>query len=128
MLTREFLVDLRASRRNRRYPTVDDPRRGRSAAAGSRDRPTFPSATRPLGRDVGSRGAAADPERQADRWPSWSIIGFADQTLRQVVRVGAGGSRLRIRLSNLFGTQPLARSPNRSRWTGCERVDAVPVP
>jgi lysophospholipase L1-like esterase len=29
------------------------------------------------------------------------------QTLRQVVRTSAGGARVRIRLSNLFGTQPL---------------------
>jgi hypothetical protein len=29
-------------------------------------------------------------------------------TLRQVVRVSAGGERVRIRLSNAFGTRPLA--------------------
>ncbi|GLW11347.1 hypothetical protein Misp01_64750 [Microtetraspora sp. NBRC 13810] len=33
--------------------------------------------------------------------------GFADQTLRQVVRVHGGADRLRIRLSNLYGTQTL---------------------
>ncbi len=31
-----------------------------------------------------------------------------DITLRQVVRLSAGGSRVRVRLSNRFGTQPLA--------------------
>ncbi|WP_019831503.1 SGNH/GDSL hydrolase family protein [Sphingomonas sp. PR090111-T3T-6A] len=30
-----------------------------------------------------------------------------DATLRQVVRLSAGGSRIRLRLSNAFGTQPL---------------------
>ncbi|MEU6927449.1 hypothetical protein [Streptomyces sp. NPDC046631] len=33
--------------------------------------------------------------------------GFDDQTLRQVVRVRGGGDRLRIRLSNLYGKEPL---------------------
>src|SRR5262249_52909616 len=33
---------------------------------------------------------------------------FADQTIRQVVRVSAGGHRVRIRLTNVFGATPLA--------------------
>ncbi|MFE3906898.1 GDSL-type esterase/lipase family protein [Streptomyces sp. NPDC059153] len=33
--------------------------------------------------------------------------GFDDQTLRQVVRVRGGGDRLRVRLSNLYGKEPL---------------------
>lgn len=33
---------------------------------------------------------------------------FENQTLRQVVRVSAGGSSLRVKLSNRFGTAPLA--------------------
>lgn len=32
---------------------------------------------------------------------------FADQTLRQIVRVGLGGERLRIVLTNAYGTAPL---------------------
>jgi lysophospholipase L1-like esterase len=32
---------------------------------------------------------------------------FSDQTLRQVLRLSAGGEALRIRLSNLFGTEPV---------------------
>jgi lysophospholipase L1-like esterase len=32
---------------------------------------------------------------------------LTDATLRQVVRLSAGGNRLRVRLSNAFGTQPL---------------------
>jgi lysophospholipase L1-like esterase len=39
--------------------------------------------------------------------PNWSQEGFADQTVRQVVRVSTGGTLARIRLSNAFGTQPL---------------------
>ena len=39
--------------------------------------------------------------------PNWSVQGFSDQTIRQQVRMSGGGSRLRIRLSNLYGTEPL---------------------
>jgi lysophospholipase L1-like esterase len=39
--------------------------------------------------------------------PNWSLAGFADESVRQVVRVSAGGSQVRIRLSNLYGTGPL---------------------
>lgn len=38
---------------------------------------------------------------------NWSEEGFHDQTLRQVVRVSAGGTKLRIRLSNAYGTTAL---------------------
>ncbi len=39
--------------------------------------------------------------------PNWSQEGFWRQSLRQVVRIGAGGGRVRIRLSNAYGTSPL---------------------
>ncbi|MRH86601.1 SGNH/GDSL hydrolase family protein [Nocardia sp. SYP-A9097] len=39
--------------------------------------------------------------------PNWSGVGFGNQTVRQVIRVGDAGSILRLRLSNRFGTQPL---------------------
>lgn len=39
--------------------------------------------------------------------PNWSREGFWRQSLRQVVRVGAGGGRIRIRLSHAYGTSPL---------------------
>ncbi|MGV9772829.1 SGNH/GDSL hydrolase family protein [Streptosporangium sp. NPDC003464] len=39
--------------------------------------------------------------------PNWSEQGFARQTIRQVVRVSAGGVAARIRLSNIYGTAPL---------------------
>jgi lysophospholipase L1-like esterase len=32
---------------------------------------------------------------------------FTDQTLRQIVRLSVGGKSIRLRISNLFGTQPL---------------------
>ncbi|WP_296945658.1 SGNH/GDSL hydrolase family protein [uncultured Massilia sp.] len=39
--------------------------------------------------------------------PSASTLGFADQTLRLVVRASIGGSRVRVRLSNEMGSAPL---------------------
>ncbi|MBS2553765.1 SGNH/GDSL hydrolase family protein [Catenulispora sp. NL8] len=39
--------------------------------------------------------------------PNWSEAGFADQTVRQTVRLSIGGDALRIRLSNRYGTTPL---------------------
>ncbi|UGT57182.1 SGNH/GDSL hydrolase family protein [Nocardia asteroides] len=40
--------------------------------------------------------------------PNWSMTGFAEQTVRQVVRLSAGGPAVRIRLSNQYGAAPLA--------------------
>ncbi|GAA2428817.1 SGNH/GDSL hydrolase family protein [Actinomadura vinacea] len=42
-----------------------------------------------------------------DEGPNWSTEGFGDHTLRQVVRLSTGGTRARIRLSNVYGTGPL---------------------
>lgn len=39
--------------------------------------------------------------------PTWSLDGFNNQTVRQVVRISAGGSAIRIRLSNVYGSAPL---------------------
>lgn len=39
--------------------------------------------------------------------PNWSEQGFAHQTIRQVVRLSAGGQMIRVRLSNAYGTMPL---------------------
>ncbi|MDQ0774894.1 lysophospholipase L1-like esterase [Streptomyces aurantiacus] len=39
--------------------------------------------------------------------PNWSQEGFWRHSLRQVVRLTAGGDRVRIRLSNVYGTSPL---------------------
>jgi lysophospholipase L1-like esterase len=53
---------------------------------------------------------------------------FADTTLRQLVHVSVGGSRVRIRLSNLYGTMPLAIDAvtvARAVRTGSPDVDAT---
>ncbi|MEV4946625.1 SGNH/GDSL hydrolase family protein [Streptomyces sp. NPDC053755] len=58
---------------------------------------------------TGWHGAwAASPQAPAEPFgPNWSLRGFADQTVRQVVRVGVGGTRARIELSNRYGRTPL---------------------
>ncbi|NRQ31124.1 SGNH/GDSL hydrolase family protein [Nonomuraea sp. NN258] len=38
---------------------------------------------------------------------NWSESGFAGHSIRQVVRLSTGGAKLRIRLSNRYGTTPL---------------------
>lgn len=38
---------------------------------------------------------------------AWAMSGFANQTVRQVVRVGGGGEKIRVRLSNRYGDVPL---------------------
>ncbi|RMI43784.1 SGNH/GDSL hydrolase family protein [Actinomadura harenae] len=38
-----------------------------------------------------------------DSGQNWSTQGFSGQSLRQVVRLSSGGTRLRVRVSNLFG-------------------------
>ncbi len=40
-------------------------------------------------------------------FPTWSEQGFDHQSVRQVIRLSTGGSQLRIRLSNAYGTTPL---------------------
>jgi lysophospholipase L1-like esterase len=64
--------------------------------------------------DAGDRwttawAAAPQPPNPGRPWlgPNWSPDGFADQSVRQVVRVSAGGRSLRVRLSNLYGERPL---------------------
>ncbi|WP_433710902.1 SGNH/GDSL hydrolase family protein [Nocardia sp. CA-084685] len=39
---------------------------------------------------------------------NWAETGFANQTVRQVVRVSDGGPAIRVRLTNRYGTTPLA--------------------
>lgn len=38
---------------------------------------------------------------------NWSRQGFANQSVRQVIRLGSGGSDVRIRISNQYGVRPL---------------------
>jgi lysophospholipase L1-like esterase len=44
----------------------------------------------------------------APQAPDAPLDSFADTTLRQVVRISGGGSRVRIRFTNEYGTAPLA--------------------
>ncbi|ARF58742.1 SGNH/GDSL hydrolase family protein [Streptomyces gilvosporeus] len=53
-------------------------------------------------------GWAASVQRPSEGFhPNWSLEGFGDHTLRQVVRVTGSGTRARIRLSNRYGSAPL---------------------
>ncbi|KAA2252700.1 SGNH/GDSL hydrolase family protein [Solihabitans fulvus] len=56
---------------------------------------------------VGAWVASAQRPTAPIWYPTWAETGFADQSVRQVIRVGAAGSQLRVRLSNAFGTSPL---------------------
>lgn len=49
---------------------------------------------------------ATATQRPGDSF-NWSTVGFGNQSVRQVIRVSSGGTVLRLRLSNRFGTQPL---------------------
>src|SRR6267154_524771 len=58
------------------------------------------------------RVAAQSPEDQqwVGTWsasPSDGATGFTNQTLRLIAHTSIGGDRVRVRLSNLFGTQSL---------------------
>ncbi|MFI6293284.1 SGNH/GDSL hydrolase family protein [Nonomuraea sp. NPDC050790] len=51
---------------------------------------------------------SASPQRPGINYtPNWSEQGFARQTVRQVVRVSAGGVAARVRLSNVYGAAPV---------------------
>ena len=55
---------------------------------------------------VASWGAAPEPPTAgAGRLPA--TPSFANQTVREVVRISAGGQRVRIRFTNAYGTKPL---------------------
>ncbi|WP_418957469.1 SGNH/GDSL hydrolase family protein [Streptomyces tritici] len=68
---------------------------------------------------AGTTTAAAKPSPWRGGWatspqmptapfaPNWSEQGFANHTVRQVVRVTTGGTKARIELSNRYGTKPL---------------------
>jgi lysophospholipase L1-like esterase len=56
---------------------------------------------------VGAWAASQQVPEERNALPAATLT---DATVRQVVRVTAGGRRLRVRVSNLFGTAPLAFS------------------
>ncbi|MFJ7075130.1 SGNH/GDSL hydrolase family protein [Streptomyces sp. NPDC098781] len=50
----------------------------------------------------------ASPQAPSEGFtPNWSREGFWRQSVRQVVRLSAGGGRVRVRLSNAYGTSPV---------------------
>ncbi|WP_309055047.1 SGNH/GDSL hydrolase family protein [Streptomyces sp.] len=76
-------------------------------ACGSEERGTVPPGA-PASEPAFWRGAwAASPQAPGTSAENWSAEGFSDHTLRQSVRVTLGGERLRIELSNRYGTRPL---------------------
>src|SRR5262245_36948857 len=56
---------------------------------------------------VASWGASPLPPGPA-MGPFPATPSFGNQTIRQVVRLSAGGARMRVRLTNEYGTKPLA--------------------
>jgi lysophospholipase L1-like esterase len=62
---------------------------------------------------IGGAAVAKDADTWVIAWqaspePAHSpAVTLSNQTIRQVVRVGAGGNRFRLRLSNEYGTSPL---------------------
>ncbi|MFI9352614.1 SGNH/GDSL hydrolase family protein [Streptomyces lydicus] len=57
---------------------------------------------------VWQAGWAAAVQRPSEGFhKNWALEGFADQTVRQVVRVTGAGTTARITLSNRYGTAPL---------------------
>lgn len=82
--------------------------------------PPSTAAVPPTGHWTGT-WATAVQRPMAETWQgkNWSLDGFTNESLRQVVRISAGGSQLRIRLSNRYGTNPL-------RLTGATVAKAGP--
>jgi lysophospholipase L1-like esterase len=68
-----------------------------------------PTASATTNRRWAGTWSAPAQRPMADTWQgkNWSLEGFTDQSVRQVVRISAGGSKVRIRLSNRYGTAPL---------------------
>ena len=55
---------------------------------------------------IGSWGASPQPPVPDNGTPLQTLT-FADQTIRQIVRLSAGGDRVRLRFSNEYGIRPL---------------------
>lgn len=60
---------------------------------------------------VGTWAAAPQQPRAAGAPGPAGITSLRDQTLRMIVRTSIGGSRVRVELSNAFGTAPLTLGP-----------------
>ena len=73
--------------------------------------------------------------------PTWALSGFRDQTVRQVVRLTAGGESMRVRLSDKYGAVPLRITgatvavagtgasvrPKSTRWLRFDRSRSVVI-
>lgn len=66
------------------------------------------------------------PMAADDKMPYPENPGFAGNTVRQVVHVSIGGSKLRLRLSNLYGTTPVSfDSVHVAKWKGDGKIDTA---
>jgi len=73
---------------------------------------------------VGSWGASPQPPSPG-AGPFPATPNFADQTVRQIVRLSVGGERVRLRLSNEYGTKPITIGAARVALAdGAERLQA----
>jgi lysophospholipase L1-like esterase len=78
---------------------------------------------------VGTWGAAPLPAGPA-MGPGAPPVTFSNQTIRQVVRISAGGERVRLRLTNEYGAKPLRIGAVRVATLdakGISNADAKPV-
>lgn len=76
---------------------------------------------------VATWGAAPLPPTPA-MGPFPATPSFSNQTIRQVVRVSAGGDRVRVRLTNEYGTQPLVIGDARIARSGADgTIEAASV-
>jgi hypothetical protein len=66
------------------------------------------------GRWVGAWASAQQVPEERNALPADALT---DATLRQIVRLTVGGERLRVRISNVFGTTPLQRDRHAGRQT-----------
>jgi lysophospholipase L1-like esterase len=76
---------------------------------------------------IGSWGASPLPPRES-QGPIGAAPSFRNQTIRHIVRLSAGGERVRLRLSNEFGATPLvigAASIARLDTAGGLRADTI---
>ncbi|WP_433246369.1 SGNH/GDSL hydrolase family protein [Streptosporangium sp. CA-135522] len=102
-----------------------------------------PAAAQPNPEQWSGAWTAAMMRPSGSPWfETWAQKGFDDQSVRQVIRLNAGGSKLRIRLSNAYGKTPLrltgasvgrtgkgaAVAPGTLRTLRFDRSTAVTIP
>ena len=70
-------------------------------------RPRAPQGPASVGRPAPAQAQAARPPQGRRGGANRQLPSFSNQTVRQIVRVSLGGERVRVVLSNVFGTTPL---------------------